>query len=85
VHGLGVHDQPLATCLDVLGSHRVGGQHHQVCFERQRCVPARRGDDRRPEGEIGHELAVHDIPLDPVDSGGLERCHLVAQLGEVGW
>ena len=42
------------------------------------------GDDVGPEGEVGHELAVHDVPLDAVDAGLLERAELVAQLGEVG-
>ena len=31
------------------------------------------GDDVGPERQVGHELAVHDVPLDEVDAGLLER------------
>ena len=31
---------------------------------------ARRGDDVWAEREVGHELSVHHVPLDPVDSRG---------------
>ena len=81
---LGVHDQPLAAGVDVLGGHHVGRQHHQVRLERQRRVPARRRDHVGPEREVGHELAVHHIPLDPVDTRRFQRGDLLAELGEVG-
>ena len=40
-------------------------------------------DDVRAEGEVGHELAVHDVPLDEVDAGLLERDALLAEACEV--
>ena len=81
---LGVHDQPLAAGLDVLGGHHVGRQHHQVGLERQRRVPPGRRDDRRAEGQVGHELPIHDVPLDAIDASRLQRGDLVAQPAEVG-
>ena len=81
---LGVNDQPLAAGANVLGGHDIGRQHHQVGLERQRGVLAGRGDHVGAEGEVGHELAVHHVPLDPVDSGGFQGGDLLAQLGEVG-
>ena len=81
---LGVHDQALATGAHVLRSHRIGSQDHEVSFERQRRVLAGRGDHVGSERQVGDELAVHHVPLDPVDAGGFESGDLVAQLGEVG-
>ena len=81
--GFGVDDQPLAAGLDeALGEH-LGRPDHQVGLERQRRVLAGRGDDVRPEGEVRDELAVHDVALEAVAAGGLQRRHLVAQAGEV--
>ena len=41
------------------------------------------GDDVRSHGEVGDELAVHDVPLDPVAAGRLQRGDLVTETGEV--
>ena len=29
-------------------------------------------------------MAVHDVDMDPVGAGGVDRAHLLAELGEVG-
>ena len=42
------------------------------------------GDDVGPEGEVGHEHAVHHVPLDAVDAGLLQGDALLAEPGEVG-
>ena len=81
---LGVNDQPLAARTNVVGSHQIGCQDHQMCLERQRAVLARRSDDVGTERQVRYELPVHHVPLDPVDAGGLERRDLLTQLGEVG-
>ena len=49
----------------------------------QRRVRSGRGDHVGTEREVRDELAVHDVPLDVVDAGGLERGDLLAELGEV--
>ena len=81
---LGVHDQALTTGRDVFGGHALGREHHQVGLERQRAVFAGGRDHVGAEGQVRHELAVHHVPLDPVDPGTLEGGHLVTQLGEIG-
>ncbi len=30
------------------------------------------GDDLRPEGDVGHEMPVHDVEMDPVGAGGVD-------------
>ena len=73
VHGLGVHDQQLAAGLDVAGepARRVARPSGGPRTAPRRAAGTR--DDVGPEGEVGHELAVHDVPLDAVDAGLLER------------
>ena len=29
-------------------------------------------------------MAIHDVDMDPVGAGGIDRAHLFAELGEVG-
>ena len=82
--GLGVHDQQLAAGVDVARRQLVGLLHHEVGLEGHGGVGAARRDHVGPEGEVGHELPVHHVPLDAVDAGLLERGHLLAEPGEVG-
>src|SRR5207302_9880766 len=58
--------------------------HHQVRLERKLGHAAHRLEDRRTHGQVGHEVAVHDVDLDPVGAAGLRLRHLVAQPEEVG-
>ena len=57
---------------------------HEVHVERQRGAPAHRLDDLRAEREIRHELAIHDVDVNPVGAAGLAHRDLVAQASEVG-
>jgi hypothetical protein len=81
--GLGVHDQQAAARLD----HGVEDPgrlvHHEVGLERDVHERAGGGDDVGTEGEVRHEVAVHDVPLDAVDAGLLQIDAGVAQVGEV--
>ena len=83
-HRLGVDDQPLAAGLHELRGQQLGRQDHQVGLERQGGVATGRGDDVGAERDVGDELAVHDVPLDAVAPGRLERRDLLAEAGEVG-
>ena len=35
------------------------------------------------ERDIGHEMTVHDIDMDPIGPGLVDGAHLVAQFGEI--
>jgi hypothetical protein len=41
-------------------------------------------DDGRAEGDVGDEVAVHDVEVDPVGAGGIDCGHLFAEAGKVG-
>ena len=49
-----------------------------------RRMRPQRLDDLRPERDVGHEVAVHDVDVDAVGAGRVDRAHLLAEPGEVG-
>ena len=61
----------------------IGRLNHEMRFERQAGVLAGRRHDVGPERDVGHELTVHDVPLDPVGARRLQRGDLVPETGEI--
>ena len=53
-------------------------------FESHVGVGAAGGDDVGAKGQIRHEVAVHDVPLDAVDSRFSELATLLAEIRKVG-
>jgi hypothetical protein len=43
-------------------------------------VRANRLHHHRADRDVGHEMPVHHIDMDPVGAGGVDRAHLLAQL-----
>jgi hypothetical protein len=54
---------------------------HQVAVERHRADLLERLEDRQPEGQVGHEVRVHDVEVEPVGVG--DPLRLLGQPGEV--
>ena len=63
---------------------RIARRDHQVHVERLFGVRPDRFDDVRADGNVRHEMAVHDVDMDPVGAGGIDRAHLLAQFREIG-
>ena len=72
------------SCLCERLEEQLGSQDHQVGFDRERCRFANRLDDKRTEREVGHEVAVHDVNLDPVGARGLGLFDLLGETADVG-
>ena len=47
------------------------------------AVRAQGLDHRRADGQVGHEMPVHHIDVDPVGTGFVDGTNLFAQLGKV--
>ena len=47
-------------------------------------VRAERLHDIGADGDVGHEMAVHHVDMDPVGAGRIDRAHLLAEPGEIG-
>jgi len=63
---------------------RIDRRNHQVDVERLGAVGPQRLHHRGPNGEVGDEVAVHDVDVDPVGAGLVDRAHFLAELREVG-
>ena len=60
-----------------------GVGHHQVAVEEHPRAPPDGGDDRRPDGDVGNEVAVHHVEVKPVGHAG-NLGDLGPQCAEVG-
>jgi 23S rRNA (uracil1939-C5)-methyltransferase len=82
--GFGVHDEPLATSVDVTGRQFVRGEHHEVRLERKLGVLSAGRDEVGPERQIRNKLAVHDVPLDAIGASRFQRGHFLAHASPIG-
>ncbi len=62
----------------------IGILDHEVGLERHRHRPAAGLDHVGAEGQVGDEATVHDVPLDPVDTGLCECGAFLTEPREVG-
>jgi hypothetical protein len=76
-------DESTASGFHVTMGEHIGSQHHEVSLERLRGVAASGRDHVGAEGEVRYELTVHDVPLEVIDTGAIERFDLLAEAGEI--
>jgi hypothetical protein len=62
----------------------IDRRDHQVDVERLGRMRAERFDHRRADRDVGDEMAVHHVDVDPVGPGRVDRADLLAQAGEIG-
>ena len=62
----------------------VARRDHQMDVEDLVGMRPQRLHDVGADGDIGHKVAVHDIDMDPVGPGHIDRADLFTQFGEVG-
>src|SRR5262245_7010990 len=61
----------------------IARRDHQVHVEDLAAMRPQRLHDVRPDGDVGHEVAVHHVDVDPVGAGLVDRAHLLAEPGEI--
>ena len=78
-----VNEKRIGARLGKLLQIKIRVRNHQMSFQGQ----ARHGPQRlyyhRPHRNIGHEVSIHDIHMDPVSPGLLRLRHLIAQSGKI--
>jgi hypothetical protein len=82
VHRLGVDRHVARAGLGVRRCPPVRLADHQVAVDRQRRVLEQGLDDGQAEGEVRHEVVVHDIHVQPVRDAG-DRGDLIGEPGKV--
>jgi hypothetical protein len=61
----------------------IGMLDHEVNIERELRELAHRRDHGRPEGNVVHEVAIHDVEMEPVGAGFFGAPDFVRELGEI--
>ena len=82
-----VHDDHVGAGGRELARRTLRMLDHEVHVEqRAGAVDERlqRLDDQRSDGDVGHEVAVHDVDVDDARAGVEHRLDVVAQAAEVG-
>ena len=82
--GLDMHGDDVGAGLGEGFEIGIAGRDHQMHVERLLGERAQRLHHVRADGDVGHEMAVHHVDMDPVGAGGLDRADFLAQFGEVG-
>jgi hypothetical protein len=62
----------------------IDRRDHQMNVEGQGRMGTQRVYHHRADGQIGHEMPVHHVDMDPVGARRLDAAHLFTQLREVG-
>ena len=70
--------------VDELFDEEIRIENHQMRLQRQARYFPQRADDGRAHREIGHEMSIHHVDVDPRRPGTLCLGHLFAQTGEIG-
>lgn len=79
-----VYRDPVGPCLGEIPNILIGVLYHQMAIERQPGCLAERFNHWRPNRQIGHKMAIHDVHVD--DAAAARGCpfYLIRQVGKVG-
>ena len=78
-----VDADPVGAGLGERGDEIVGVIDHQVAVEGQAGCLANAGYHGRPDGDVGDEVAVHDVDVDGGAAAALGRGNLIGQVGKI--
>ncbi len=82
--GLRMHRDAVTAGLRKGFEIGIDGGDHQMAIEEGIAVRPKRLDDIRPEGNVRHEMPVHDIEMNPVRAGLGDIGDFLSELGEIG-
>ena len=80
---LGMHRDVIAAGLGEGLEVGIAGRNHQMRVEDLFGVRAHRLDDVGAVGDVGNEMPVHHVEMDPVGAGRIDGAHLFAQFGKI--
>ncbi|OJU11012.1 MAG: hypothetical protein BGN86_09675 [Caulobacterales bacterium 68-7] len=81
--GLGVHGENVGARLAIGLEVGIDRGDHQVHVDRDLHVWLQRLHHHRADGDVGHEVAVHDVDVQPVGAGGLHGPNLFPEAREI--
>ena len=78
-----VDEEMIGTGLGKGGEMAFRLDDHQMHVERLLRAAAHRLHDQRPDRDIRHEAAVHDVDMNPVGAGRLDGANFIGKMSEV--
>jgi hypothetical protein len=82
--GLGMEGEHVCAGVGKLGKIPLRPLHHQMHVERPVGQLPERTDERRSKRQVGDEVAVHHIYVDPLGSAGHRALDLFLEPAEIG-
>ena len=74
----------LGASAGEVGHERIDRRDHQMHVEGQRRVRPQCFHHARPDGEIRHEVPIHDVNMEVIGAGSGDRAHFLAEPREIG-
>jgi hypothetical protein len=78
-----VNQKRIGTSFGKLFQVKVRVRNHQVGFQCQPSNWPEGLDDHRANRNVGHEMAIHHVDMNPIGTGLLRVRHLLAQTGKI--
>src|SRR5262245_24853071 len=79
-----MNEKGIGTGLDKFIQEEVWIRNHEMGFELQRSQFSQRLHDRRTHGNVGDEMAIHDVNMNAVGSCLNRFVDLCRKMAEVG-
>ena len=74
----------IGACLRKIGKVALRFDNHQVYIERLCCRATHRVYDRRTERDVRHKSTIHDIDMDPIGAGFIDRPDFLSKSEQIG-
>ena len=81
--GFRVHGNDVCTGFRKGRHEDIDGRDHKMDIEGLAAVRPQGLHHAGPDGQVGDEVAVHDVNMDIIGAGFVDRAHFFAQSGEV--
>ena len=82
--GFGMHGDDIGARLGEGFEIRIARRDHQMHVENLLGVRAERLHHVGADGDVGHEMPVHHVDMDPVAARLVDGAHFLAQPREIG-
>ena len=81
--GFLVHRDPIRARINKGWNELIGVLDHEMHIQRHRNRFAQRAHDRRPNGDVWHEMTIHHVNMQQLRSSVDGGARVIAQTGEI--
>ena len=81
--GLGVNGDDIGPCFSKSIEEPVDWRDHEMNVERQRRMWTQRFDYHRADRDVGDEMAIHNIDMNPISPRRFDGAHFLTEAREI--